>query len=156
MDNLEFVADALSTYSEKAIINQFHTWIRGLTHVPRFIHWSCAEPSQHRAACTRHCITAPEMTYVDLMKVFIDTPLTVKGCLNFKLKNITKALHANGLIQSNYDDLECTNGVDAMVLCWQHYGMIHKDVEFEVKPMDSIIKYNRIDTKVLYDIHELF
>ena len=73
-----------------------------------------------------------------------------------KLKNITKALHSHHLIKTNYDDSECNNGADAMLLCWQHYGFIGQDVDYEVSPMTQIIEYNRIDTKVLEDIHSLF
>ena len=153
---VEFIADKLTYEAEEKILRQWINWVSKRPSTPRCFHWSAAEPSQFKKAYERHGLNPANVSFVDLMKIFIESPLTVKGCYNFKLKNITKALHSHHLIKTNYDDSECNNGADAMLLCWQHYGFIGQDVDYEVSPMTQIIEYNRIDTKVLEDIHSLF
>ena len=153
----EFVADALTRSAEARMLRDFLAWVAARPEPPRFVHWSPAEPSQLRRACARHGLVAPAATtYLDLLDVFVRTPLTVKGCTTFKLKHVTRALHAHGLIRTSYDASDCDNGADAMVLCWQHYGLVSPGVDFEVQPIMTISTYNRVDTRVLADIHDLF
>ena len=90
------------------------------------------------------------------MKVFINTPITIKGCVNYKLKNITKCLSNLKLIKQNYDDSICGNGADSMIICWQHYGFYGENVEYELDLMKLIVDYNEIDCRVLQEIHDLF
>jgi putative phage-type endonuclease len=150
------VADKLDTTSEKSILLKYKSWVESLDVVPRLIHWSSAEPSQFAKAFARHGLVEPKVEYLDLMRVFIDTPITVKGCVNFKLKTITAALSKHGLIEQNYDDSECSNGADSMIVCWKHYGFYGSNIDYEIDLMNTILKYNEIDCKVLQEIHNLF
>ena len=152
----QMVAKDMSMKSERKILLEYKRWVQRQKLPPRFFHWSAAEPTQFKKAFERHAIKPPKVEYIDLMRVFINNPLTVKGCVNYKLKNITKALSNEKLIKQSYDDSECANGADSMIMCWKHYGIYGSNIDYEVDFMELIKKYNEIDCQVLQEIHALF
>lgn len=89
--------------------------------------------------------------YLDLHKLFTTEPITVKRCLNFKLKSITNCMTELGLINVKWDDnSKCSNGLQAMTLAEELY---QKGKVSDKDPiMKDIIYYNKIDCLALGEI----
>ena len=79
--------------------------------------------------------------------------MTVRGALGFGLKAVANALHAHGLIVTNWAD-SLVDGLGAMVGAWRC------DVEArktgvsmtELALMREITRYNEVDCKVMMEI----
>ena len=78
----------------------------------------------------------------------------MKGALNYSLKTIAKALYNNKLINTIWNNDTCSNGLNAMILANNLYNDNINNIK-DNKVMKEIIRYNEIDCKVLYDIHNL-
>ena len=70
------------------------------------------------------------------------------------MKSIAKSLYKHKLIKSCWDENSpCSNGLNAMVLANNIYN---KNVNIEFEPiMKEIVRYNEIDCKVMWEIHNL-
>ena len=127
---------------------------------PRIFHWSAAEPTvlenAHNSARARHRERAdwPPLGWYDLLQQVIRAePVTVRGALGFGLKAVANALHAHGLIATNWADSP-VDGLGAMVGAWRC------DVEArrqgvsmtELTLMREIACYNEVDCKVMMEI----
>ena len=111
-----------------------------------FIHWTHAEPSFYSK--TQNNLFLPDKIFLDLYHVFIKEPIVIKGALNYSLKTISKAMHANGLIQTLWNsESSCSNGLEVLYLANQYYFEGLKNYNFS-----DIIYYNEIDCKVLCEI----
>jgi hypothetical protein len=89
------------------------------------------------------------VNWVDLCKYFEKTPITIKGCYNFKLKNVGNALFAHGIIDTKWETNTC-DGFTAMLEAINIYKSgkcIDNDANYK-----DIIKYNEIDCKVMWEI----
>lgn len=121
-------------------------------------HWGHAEKTILKHAMKRH----PDAQFsqdkflssslFDVLKVFNDEPIVVRGALNFSLKTIARAMQKNGLIKSGWEN--GLNGLEIMLItrkisdqCSQTGTMMYDMPEFK-----KIIQYNEIDCKVLYEI----
>jgi hypothetical protein len=83
-----------------------------------------------------------------MCSVFTKAPIVVKGSLTFKLKDIAKAMFANGIITTKWESGELENGLIAM----QEAIVYYNEDEKNYLKMESIRKYNMIDCKVIWDI----
>jgi len=137
------------------IIDQMFETIEKITmeanvdYVPSTYHWSSAEVSFLKRANARHgnVWNINKLNFFDFLTVMKEEPIVVKGALNYSLKTIGKALHGLSMIETNWDEGECSNGLDAMILAYNYYRDGKKgDI------MDSIIKYNEIDCKMICEI----
>lgn len=159
-----FTVDELTIVGEKKLIIDMHTFIHDMTQKhnngkqPKLWHWSHAERTFYRSSIGRHINVIPTNqllnNWCDLLKIFKDEPIVVRGSLNFSLKSVVKAFSDHGFINTNYQESKVANGLDAMVLAYQEHlkcqtnGMrlidskIIKDIEY----------YNQIDCKVLCEI----
>ena len=121
----------------------------------RLFHWSHAEKTMlENAFCRHHNLLKQWENYIewiDLCDIFINEPIVVKGALCFKLKEIGNAMYSNGLINTYWDTSEMSDGISAMTAGIQFYQKQNKTEE-DHKIFKSIIKYNKIDVKILYDI----
>ena len=135
---------------EKEMFDNFWSYIDNIcgNKKPMFIHWTNAEVSMYKRFCKRHNYNRELNTY-DLHKVFLDNIIVINGALNFSLKTIVNALYEKKQIQSNWDDSLYSNGLDSM------YGAINYYKNKDDNIMKEIIKYNKIDCKVLYEILQL-
>ena len=115
-----------------------------------FVHWY-----PHERICydkVKYKLNLPNVTFMDLSKLFRDEPIVVKGSLRFKLKSVSKALYDNRLITTAWDySSECNSGLAAMALANKLYNEVTEVTE-KNEIMKEIIKYNEIDCKVLWDI----
>jgi hypothetical protein len=85
----------------------------------------------------------------DLNLLFIDNLIVVKDAFNWSLKEISKAMFKHGFIKTLWDNGECSDGLSAMIMAKKLYDN-NKNVDNEM--LQSIIKYNEIDCKVMYEI----
>ena len=162
-----FITDDLSEGEEIRIIRE---WVRHMGTVqdrldpenlqPRIFHWSHAEVTQleraYNSARRRHGERAdwPELGWFDFqMKVMRGEPVTVRGALGFGLKAIAKALHREGLTETDWPDNQ-VDGLGAMVGAWrcdaeaQEKGKTMADLPL----MREIAVYNEVDCKVMMEI----
>ena len=155
------VAFKMKHYSleeEKRIFCEFRDFIetfRKKNKNPRLIHWAVAEQTFMNHANERHGGFLTEwlkrIELVDLCKIFVKTPIIVKGMFKFKLKEVAGAMYKNGMIQTKWEeDSEIHDGMSAMMSAIDYY----KDPKNtnNKKIMKKIEKYNDIDTRVLWEI----
>ena len=161
-----FVAADLSTRSEYKIFDDFHKYVAGVQLKynepnPNFYHWGHVEQSLYDSIKETHGHTDNNNVdnwvrpnFVDFLKVFHDEIILVKGALNFSLKTIAVKMAEHSLISSTYKDLECENGIGAIVTAINAYNesKTNQTNVRETAAMQSIIKYNAIDCKVIYEI----
>lgn len=88
--------------------------------------------------------------WTDLLYVFKEEPITVKGAFNFSLKSIVKAM--KDIIHLDYKAGEVQDGLTAAVKAVQHYS-VYKTY-FPTPDMEEIIKYNQLDCQALMKILE--
>ena len=124
----------------------------------RLFHWSNAEQTMLEKAFERHPNLLKywenHIEWVDMCDIFTSEPIVVKGALCFKLKEIGNALYSLGLINTFWDTTKLSDGLSAMSAAI-HYYQKNNRTENDKKTFTSIIKYNKIDCKVVYDIVNL-
>ena len=97
-----------------------------------------------------------KIEWVDMLKVFKEEPIVIKGCLGFGLKQVAKCMKQHNMIKSDWTSYGSTNldGSNAII------GAYKADLEAKSKGLTmnetSIIKeierYNEIDCKVVGEI----
>lgn len=96
-----------------------------------------------------------EIDWVDLLKVFLEEPIGVKGALNYSLKTIAKTFYEHGYIQTIWDNnLSCADGADAAVGAYRaNLECLKKNISFKDHDLtQDIIKYNEVDCRTLQEI----
>lgn len=161
----DFVVNRLSLYEEEKICRAFSTFIRekaaehGVKN-PRCIHWSSAEDNMWNGAVERHDPISDqwksyEWSWCDLLEVFKKEPIVINGCMGFGLKEVAAAMKKHGFIECEWDkNSECVDGQGAMVAARKAHNLARK-AESSMKKvpiMKQVLKYNRIDVRVLYEI----
>jgi predicted RecB family nuclease len=149
-----FKLNNLDISDENLMMNDFINYIYSITKTPRFFHWSHAEESILELVNNRHQNKFYDfirsITFIDMLKIFKSEPIIIKGAVNFKLKQVGKALYKHGLIQSTWlSDSKCPDGFNAMIGASQYYK-IKKNRDNSI--LDNIEKYNETDCKVVYEI----
>jgi hypothetical protein len=116
----------------------------------KFIHWSNAEINFYNKFLYKHPgKDIPNINSFDLHKLFLDNNIIVKGALNFSLKTVATAMYNNKMISTNWDKNGCSNGLQAMMAA---YNLYKNKKNVTSKDLKDIIKYNKIDCKVLWEI----
>ena len=117
-------------------------------------HWSHAEKTILNNIFKKYPEIKTKIYWKDLQDIFLEEQIVIKNCYNYKLKSIVSALHSHNLIKSNYNNLECNNGIDAMVDGYQCYEMaLRMNIPIENYLSDrNIIEYNKLDCSSLFDI----
>jgi len=118
-------------------------------------HWGHIEQHAFSRAMERHprqkftddLICNNWVNFYDIMR---KEPIVIKGCLSFGLKAIVSGMHANGLININYDDQDCSNGIQAMADAIEIYNSGVNVLKS--KKMISIMEYNEVDCKAVFEI----
>jgi len=162
-----FVMKEKQEMSELNMVTEFINYISNVLKEFKkdkaiFYHWSNAEISAYTNFKKRHFknnFCDKNFVFYDLYKLFYNEPVVVKGALNFTLKSIAKALYNNNLIESSWDSSSpCSDGLIAMILANEIYDKVCKktiDIISYDPVMKEIIKYNEIDCKVMWEIHNL-
>jgi len=157
----EFHMEKLNTAEEIRIINQFRDFVKLINNKNkkvRFFHWSNAETMFLENFNDKNKSYLSEflanIEFADLYKLFIDEPITIKGALSYKLKDVAKALYNNKIITANYSNIGISNGLRAMMDGCEYYKAVEKNLlNNKLKEsFSNIIKYNEIDCKVMGEI----
>ena len=98
-----------------------------------------------------------KLNYVDILKIFKEEPIVIKGAFDYSLKTIAKLMYSYNMISTTWNNSgenNCSNGSDAMLLALKAK---EESIKFnislgETKIMKNIEKYNEIDCKTLYEI----
>jgi hypothetical protein len=149
----KFICSTQSTKQEKKIIQDFYQFLKN-KKFPKIWYWK-AEKSiwkQFSRKIALYLGHKPQpLQWADLHTVFIKTPIVIKDCFNFRLKNISKALYKHKFIDYNLNT-NCKNGTDAIVQALNVYK--HSQNTLESPIMKDIITYNKFDCIILYKILE--
>ena len=151
-----FLAEDLTDNIQISIINNMKNYIKEISELyntlePNLYHWSNFEPMIFNKLCNKYKIEQPYYNWSDILKMFHEEPIVIKGALNFSLKNIGKALYDLKYITTIWDDsLNVKNGLDAMFQAYYIYK--NKDNLNFNKEIEPIIKYNDVDCKIMWDI----
>lgn len=158
-----FKMNNLNLDEEKRILEEFKIFIdekakeldKKDKYNIRLFHWSQAEYTMIEKAFDRHPsllkLWENHIEWVDMCDVFISEPIVVKDALCFKLKDIGNALYSNGLIDTYWDSNELSDGLNAMTFGIKYYQKQNKTLDDDLM-FNKIIKYNKIDCKVVWDI----
>jgi hypothetical protein len=152
-----FKLDELTNRDERKMLNEFFNFLKEkekyFNQEPLLLHWTKAEPTFLKKACSKYNLNykLEDIEYFDLYDLFVDNFVSIKGCFNYSLKSVAKAMYDNNMIDTLWDkNNECSNGLNAM-----YYAMEYYNNQSEVSNEDiinNIIKYNEVDCKVMYEI----
>jgi hypothetical protein len=176
-----FLANSINREEERRVINEFIGFVNNRIDnymtkhniknknlcQPRFFHWSHAEKSILGMLNKRHNNEWNQwknnVTWIDMCKVFIDEPIVIKGAKKFSLKDIAKTMSFHNMIKTKWQENGPENGLDAMMEAIEYYRYkstknnldINNPIdEKQLITMASIIDYNEVDCKVVYEIVE--
>jgi putative phage-type endonuclease len=163
-----FYTNDLSQAEERRIFLELHEFIwkfsnkkKGKFILPDLVHWSHAERTFYNAAWNKHGCAVIKAgyqkidTWRDMLKIFKDEPITIRGALNFSLKSIAKAFHSFGFIQTIWDENGVCDGMGAMILAYNTYQSAKQNNIFDIMTtpdMRNIRDYNEVDVTVMYEI----
>lgn len=154
-----FIVEDFSRKEEKRIINEWLKYMDNLSKKynvpnPKIFHWSKAEPNFYKQAILRNkqVFKWKQLNFVDILDVFKEEPISIKGVLNYGLKDVSKGLHKLGLIKTIWEEdmdgrIALLEAVDAM-----NKSKTENLVFSEMDVVKSIEKYNYVDVKVIDEI----
>lgn len=94
-----------------------------------------------------------KIQFYDMCKWFMDEEVCIKGALDYKLKNVVSALNKNDLLDIRWPlSSGISNGMNAMNEAYKYY----KNEKTDKTIIKDIEKYNEIDCKSMWSIHEMF
>jgi predicted RecB family nuclease len=86
-----------------------------------------------------------EINWSDLYKLFKTTPIVIKNCFRFGLKEISKCMNDHGMIKIDTSILNSMSGLDASLLAYSEL----KSGGYDSDTMKNIKRYNEFDVNVL-------
>ncbi len=81
--------------------------------------------------------------WVDMCKIFQDSPIIIKGAFDFKLKTIVKSLNTLGKMDLHLPE-RCNNGMESIEIAKEYYKTRMESLYNDLKD------YNEYDCKALY------
>lgn len=141
----QYILDDLTEEAEKQMLINFFNFLNEFNNVKLF-HWGNFEQSILEKKVKKYNLQAcSNFILVDMLKIFKEEPIVVRGALNFSLKSIARAMYNNKLIETTW-----CNSLDGLeVSCMAK--KIYKD-SLDFNELDSISLYNEVDCKVLWEI----
>jgi hypothetical protein len=174
-----FVSPNLSLMGEYILLMRMYDFLENKTNeiigkrapIPCIYHWGNIERTFTANAISRltpiisncelkNINKLKKIRWHDLCQTFIDNPITVNGCFNFKLKNIATRLYELGLINTTWQKTEhngCGDGMGAMITAHHAYqDAISNNTGVNTIPgMKHVVEYNKIDCMVVLEIVKL-
>jgi hypothetical protein len=156
-----FVAADLTKQSEARMLDSALLYIaevidsQKIDYTPVAYHWSRAEPVQFEKALSEHMdlTVYTDFTFVDMLSVFKDETVLIKGVYDFGLKSVSRGMARHGLIPDLYTTA-ITGGNDAMLrahTCYRTAASRGVPVTTLVQ-FRHIITYNEVDCKIIWEI----
>ena len=144
-----FTVDRINEDEEYKICKQFLKW---LPDNVKCWHWSNAEEMIWNNILMKYKKLDKQLLWCDMLKLFQQEPIVIKGALNFKLKSVAGAMYRLGLIKTTWSQMD--NGQLAMVkmveldqLAERRHTTLNK-----LKEIKELIRYNEVDVKVMYEM----
>ena len=139
------ISKDLSYEEESRCLSEFYKFISE-RNFPK-IWYYCVEESIIKRKFKKYNIPICNMVFSDLYKIFIETPIIIQGCLNFKLKEIGDAMFKHNMI-SLQNNSNTTNGLNAMI----NAARLYSENNINSPIMNDIKKYNEFDCRLLEEI----
>ena len=142
------------------IFVEFHQFVNA-HEFQTLVHWSPAERTVYNSVWVKYekdmkkAGLAKITAWLDLLKIFRDEPITIRGALNFSLKSVAKAFHSHGFIQTTWEGGDVSDGLTAMIQAYRAYKTAGENGIGDVMKMSimrEIMRYNEVDVKVLFEI----
>jgi|SRR5438105_248736 len=155
----DFTSNLITYAEEKRICTEFVEYIQKVskkyrTSRPKCYHWSNAEPSMWGDVIERHpTLFYDAWIWIDMLRIFKQTPITIRGCKSFSLKDVAKSMKKLNLIHTIWTT-KCASGKTAMIGAYNSHRLaLQKGGSMKAVPLfKEIITYNEVDVKVLYEI----
>lgn len=173
-NNIEFnsfISSSLTISSEKDMLKEWWNKVKELKRkydVEKVIlyHWSAAEERFLKKAFERHSLSyiksnleSGNYDLRDLMEMYIDAEVVIRGVWGYSVKDIAKGLHKHGLISEVWDDTEkggdlINSGEGTIVTATNCYKeILNNGINIKNNPnFTPIINYNKMDCNVLYHL----
>lgn len=147
-----FVADKLIPGEEYRIISEWLNFMKERCNSPRVFHWSTAEQYQLARARNEHKeLNWEPLNWIDMHKIFVNEPLTIKGAYDFKLKNIARAFKQWGFINTEWSN-SYVDGIGASVAAWKCDNQPGSMPLKDYKIIQEVEEYNEIDCRVIFEM----
>jgi hypothetical protein len=156
-----FVCNSPTIEEEYNIMNQFVEFLRA-KRCPKLWYWFAENNMWTRAENRQHTFWELDIekqkniltwkdriNWYDLSELFKQTPIVIKGCFGFGLKDIAENMRKYKLIDIKIES-ECDSGKAAMVQAMHAYTNTSNPASSSI--MNDIAVYNRFDVEVLNDI----
>jgi hypothetical protein len=165
-----FIADDLTLKSEKEMVNKWWETINNIRKQFRakkavLYHWSPAEERFLNNFMVRNNLFKLEddiedgkYEFRDLMEMFQDAEVVIRGVWGYSLKSVAKGLYEHGLIPEIWGMGEKGNKISTgentlTTASWCYKTAIRKDINIvNIPEFTNLIKYNHMDCRVMYDL----
>ena len=154
-----FIVEDFTRKEEKRVINEWLAYMKEVSGTykvenPKIYHWSPAEPNFYKQAVLRNkqVFEWGKLNFVDILEVFKEEPISIKGVLSYGLKDVSKGLYKLGIIETIWKD-----DMDGRIALLEAVEAMNKskleNIKFsEMEIVKSIEKYNYVDVKVIDEI----
>lgn len=140
------ISKSLSSIDLQELMDRFVAYLDAMIlSIDKIFYWY-AEITFLRNADLNIGDVLEKYNWVDICSIFRKTPVLVRHCFNFKLKNIWKCMKEKNLIQTEQPPDDCCNGQQSIEIAKQFYSS-HSD-----KLLQTLKSYNQFDCQVMYDI----
>jgi len=140
----------LSITEEERIMTEFLDFLKTMDDY-RVYYWFAEERFWNRAVKKHHTHLSHSFeNWVDLYKLFYQTPIIIRDCFNFKLKTIGKNMKKYGMIEIELPKSECNNGESSMRIAQQYINGKTESSRQEAYQM--LYEYNYFDCRVMFEI----
>ncbi len=158
-----WTANRLSKDEEKRVCQEMVRYITRLSSREevdlkdiKVWHYSHAEKGWWNKAMKRNS-SLPDLKWCDLLQLFHQTPITIKGCLGFGLKGVANQMFNHGMIGVTYNPEEhsnCLDGASAMVAAYRaQRDCDERETDLPTHTLiHEMIKYNEMDCRVVGEI----
>ena len=116
-------------------------------------YWSGAESNQIEQYLHRQGRTLPLwLEFIDLCKLFQSAQIGIPRAFSYGLKDISRALHRHGLIQTCWETP--MNGLQAMIAVMEADRQAQRQSQTlnQIPLVQEIIRYNYVDCRVMREI----
>jgi hypothetical protein len=146
-----FVMSSLSEENEKINIINFLNFLNNFKNIKLF-HWGNYEKRILSEKCLYYDIKNMDYEFIDILKIFKNEPIVIRGSLNFSLKSVANAFYNNKFISIIWDKKNpISNGETSLIYSNKLYDISTTNIQ-KNKILSDITEYNNIDCRVMFEI----
>lgn len=161
-----FAVNSLTHEEEWRVCREFKEYVYDMCieqecDDPLICHWGMAEAIAWENTISRNLDEDNESElkewdalcekFFDMLHLFREEPITIRGCKGFGLKEVVSNLVKLKKIRSDWSNEDCQNGCDAMLSIRRAHGEYPENM-MRSHYMKDVIKYNKVDCVVLHEI----